>query len=177
MSPPSPEFCKKTTRRQPDIHLPRNKQTAPSNTNNKHHLATVIVSPARDRAAARQRTRMGLQTKRHNPLTPSSQTTNQLTRKLKSPNHNNTTDTIPKDCCHMPPTQKPRGNHNPELTPPKASIATPLPKPTTATGVNRSVVVSSPSCTKKHVVSPTYISPATNKQLPQTQTTSITWPQ
>ena len=139
-------------------------------------MAFVVASPARDRAAARQRTRMGLQTKRHNPLTLSSQTTNQLMQKPKSPYHNITTDTIPTDCCHKPPKQQPRGNHNTELTPPKASIATPLPKPKTATGVNCSVVVSSPSCTKKHVVSPTYISPATNKQLPQTQTTSITWP-
>jgi hypothetical protein len=39
-------------------------------------LAIGVQSPARDRAADRQRTRMILQTKRHNPLTPSSQTTN-----------------------------------------------------------------------------------------------------
>ena len=51
------------------------------NHNNKHHLAVAVRSPARDRAAARQRTRMSLiclqkKRKRHNPLTPSSQTTN-----------------------------------------------------------------------------------------------------
>ena len=58
------------------------------NHNNKHHLAIAVVSPARDRAAARQRTRMILQTKRHNPLTPSSQTTNHKPTRTSNTNSN-----------------------------------------------------------------------------------------
>ena len=39
-------------------------------------------------------------------------------------------------------------------TPPNATLTTPLPKPETATGVSRVVLVPSPSC-RKHVVRPT----------------------
>jgi len=56
---------------------------------------------------------MRLQTKRHNPLTPSSQTTNQLKQKLKSPNHINTANTITTDCRQMPPKQQPRKKSQP----------------------------------------------------------------
>jgi hypothetical protein len=110
---------------------------------------------------------MLLQTKRHN--------TNQLTQKLKSPNHINTANTIPTDCRHMPPKQQPSKNHNPVLTSPKSSIVTPLPNPTTATGVNREVVVLSPSCAKKTSRQPTTHLPRNKQTAPSNTTTSITW--
>jgi hypothetical protein len=119
---------------------------------------------------------MRLQTKRHNPQTPSSQTTNQLTQKLKSPNHNNTANTIASDCRHMPPKQQPRGNHNPLLTKPKARNVTPLLNPTTATGVDREFVVPSPSCAKTTSRQPTTHLPRNKQTGPSNTTTSITWP-
>ena len=68
----SPSCTQKNTSSFATRHTSPPQQTNSSlKNNNKHHLAFVVPSPARDRAAARQGTRMILQTKRHNPLTPS----------------------------------------------------------------------------------------------------------
>jgi hypothetical protein len=123
---------------------------------------------------------MPLQTKRHNPLTPYSQTTNQAHAKpqiSQSQQHNqyNPYELPP----HASQTQQPRGNHNPHLTQPKASITTPLPNPTTAKGFDDIEVVSpSPSCTKKtrRHLQPDILLPRNKQTAPSNTTTSITWP-
>ena len=60
---------------------------------------------------------------------------------------------------------------------PREMFATPLPKPTTATGVDREVVVSSPSCTKKKTsrhLQPDIHLPRNKQTAPSTTITSIT---
>ena len=66
---PSPT-CAKSNTVVSLIRASHKEQNNPLNTNNKHHLAIAVVSPAGDPAAARQRTGMNLQTKRQNAMTP-----------------------------------------------------------------------------------------------------------
>jgi len=171
---PSPS-CAKQTSRQPTTHLPRNKQTAPSNT------TTSITWPMSFNP--QHETAPPLDTAQECSCKKNVKTQTSSRKKLKSPNHINTANTIATDCRHMPAKQQPRENHNPLLTPPKASIITPLPNPTTATGVNREFVVSSPSCavSSPSCAKTTSRQPIThlprNKQTaPSNTTTSITWP-
>jgi hypothetical protein len=51
-------------------HAPPQLTTAPSKTETKHHLAISVPSPARHRAAARQRTGMQLQNHTSHPQAP-----------------------------------------------------------------------------------------------------------
>ncbi len=170
---PSPS-CKKKTRRhlQPDIHLPRNKQTAPSKT-----ITSITwpmkLSPQHETAPPLDSAQECTCTQNVTiPRPPPHKPQTSITRKLKSPNHNNTANEIPTDCRRMHP------KHSSY-----AAITTPiLPRPKQASQ-RRCPNQQQPRASidrfqchrraaqKKHVVtcSPTYISPATNKQLPQKQ--------
>ncbi len=66
---PSPT-CAKSNTAVSTIRAFHKERNSTLNTNNKHHLAFAVVSPAGDPAAARQRTGMILQTKRQNAMTP-----------------------------------------------------------------------------------------------------------
>jgi len=163
----------------------------PSRASGCNYLAIAIVTPTRDRPTAENRTRMPLQTIHETHIAPplitpqthpkhSGQSTTGTSpdRKPSSPQqpktaHTTTTTTSTAQRQATQKTRMPSFQKN-YRTSPKAMFATPLPKPTTATGVSRLVPeVPSPTC-RHHLLSSTIFAHA--HPTPRKQAAAITWP-
>ncbi len=149
---PSPTCASENKSRQPETWLPSPSQSStPSKANiSKHHLSGAVVSPARHPAAAGYRTGMQLQTTRHATMAPP-QLLPQSTSLKRNPHHHNcTTQSQTGRKTRSLESIKHAHKSQTLLTPPKATIATPLLNPATDTGVPRLVVVPSPTCASEN---------------------------